>query len=229
MRRHAVIILLAGLALTAAAQPNLAITGGNSFDLGTVYRGAVAMHRVELRNTGNATLTLGRVEVSCGCTGSVVSNGSIAAGDTGSILITFNSKNFSGPVHKSVTIHSNAGTETTLLEFTAKVVDEILMTPPQFFFQDAEVRRKSVVTMSVTNNGSTPLSFKSFRTQLKGLALVFPSAPIAPGASGTIRAEFTPESAGGILTDGIIVATTNEHQPEVYIQVFGAVQESKFK
>jgi hypothetical protein len=229
VRIHTLIILLAVLAVTGAAQPKLTIAGGNSFNLGTVYRGAVAVHRVELRNTGNATLTLGRVEVSCGCTGSIVSNGSIAAGDTGSILITFNSKNFVGPVHKSVTIHSNAEPETSQLEFTATVVDEILMTPPQFFFQDAEVHRKSVVTMTVTNNGSAPLSFRSFRTQLKGLTLVFPSAPIAPGANGTITAEFTPESAGGVLTDGVMVTTTNEHQPEVYIQVFGAVQESKFK
>lgn len=229
MRIHALIIAIAGLAITAAAQPELTITGGNAFDLGTVYRGAVAVHRVEIRNTGNATLNVGRVDVSCGCTGSVVSNGSISAGDTGSILITFNSKNFSGPVHKSVTIHSNAGTESTLLEFTAKVVDEILMTPPQFFFQDAEVRRKSVITMTVTNNGSAPLSFKSFKSQLKGLALVFPPAPIAPGANGTIRAEFTPETAGGVLTDGVIVTTTNDHQPEIYIQVFGTVRESKFQ
>lgn len=229
MRLQSLIVLTAGLATLASAQPELNITGGNKFDLGTLFRGAVAEHRVEIRNTGTATLTLGRVDVSCGCTGTVVSKESIPAGGSGTILITFNSKNFSGPVHKSVTIHSNAETETTVLEFTARVVDEIALNPQQLFFQDAEVRRKSVVTLTVTNNGSAPLSLKGFRTPLKGLVLTLPTAPIAPGGNGTIHGEFTPETASGLITDGVFVTTSNERQPEIYIQVFGSVREFKFQ
>lgn len=229
VRLQALIVFTVGLATFAPAQPTLTITGGTKFDLGTLYRGAVAEHRVEIRNTGTGTLTLGRVDVSCGCTGTVVSKESIPAGSTGTILITFNSKNFSGPVHKTVTIHSNAAEEATMLEFTARVVDEIALEPQQFFFQDAEVRRKSVVALTVTNNGSAPLTLKGFRTQLKGLVLTLPSAPIAPGARGTIRGEFTPEAASGLITDGVFVTTSNERQPEIYIQIFGSVREFKFQ
>ena len=73
------------------------------FDLGKIDRGVVAKKELTIKNAGTEKLVLGNVEVSCGCTGTVVSNKELLPGDTTSLLITFNSKNFNGPVHKTVT------------------------------------------------------------------------------------------------------------------------------
>jgi hypothetical protein len=73
----------------------------------------------------------------------------------------------------------------------------------------------------------TPLSLTGYRTQLKGLVLKLPPDPIPPGGTGEIHAEFTPEAPSPMLTEGVFVTTNNMRQPEVYLQVYGGVRQSK--
>jgi hypothetical protein len=216
--------------ITASAQPKLEIGGGGSFDLGKIFRGAVVDHQLSIRNTGSDTLRLGSVDVSCGCTGTVVSSDRIPPGGSGSLRITFHSQNFSGPVHKSVTVHSNAeGAPETVIEFTAQVIDEIGLTPQSLLFKNADVKRLNVVTISVSNNGATPLTLTGYRTQMKGLVLKLPREPIPPGGTAEIRAEFTPEAAVSLISEGVFLTTSNERRPEIYIQIFGNAREFSFE
>jgi len=228
--RTACLAALLLLSQRSPAQPGLLVVGGTSFDLATVYRGSVVEHTLTLKNSGTDTLLIGRVDVSCGCTGSVVSNDRIPPGGTGTLLITFNSRNFTGPVHKTVTVHSNAhNAGETLIQFTATVVNEIALNPQHLLFQDAEVKQTRVVTITVTNNGASPLSLKGFKTQMKGLVLKLPADPIAPGATASITGEFTPDAPSPLINEGVFLMTDNPHQPEVYIQVFGSAREFKFE
>ena len=175
-------------------------------------------------------MVLSKVDVSCGCTGTIVSAHQIQRGDSGTLLITFNSKNFSGPVHKTVTINSNAkDSPQQTIEFTADVVDEVLLTPNQFWFKDAEVGKPSSVTLTVKNNSKQELVFKSFRTSLEGFVLQLPEQPLKPGAEGKITAEFTPRKAAAYIGDAVFVTTSNTRQPEIYIGIFGNAKEFKFE
>lgn len=216
--------------ITASAQPKLEVGGGGSFDLGKIYRGAVVDRQLSIRNPGSDTLRLGRVDVSCGCTGTVVSNDRIPPGGSGTLRITFHSQNFTGPVHKSVTVHSNAdGTPETVIQFTAQVIDEIGLNPQTLLFRNADVRRLNVVTISVSNNSAAPLSLTGYRTQMKGLVLKLPVEPIPPGGTVDIRAEFTPEAAVSLISEGVFLTTSNERRPEIYIQIFGNAREFSFE
>jgi len=215
---------------TASAQPKLQVVGGTKFDLGSIYRGAVVERKVSLKNIGSDTLIVSRVDPSCGCTGTVVSNDHISAGKTGTLLITFNSKNFSGPVHKSVTINSNAEDEPrTTIEFTATVIDEIVLAPPQLWFKNAEVGKATTITISIKNSGKDDLKLTGYRTQLQGLALKFPSEPIAPGKTVELVAEFTPERVIPVIGEAVFLGTNNPRQPEIYIPVYGNAKEFKFE
>ena len=75
-RRHfPFIIILTCAALTSGlAQPKIQVVGGTKIDLGSIYRGAVVERKVMLKNIGSDTLVVSRVDPSCGCTGTVVSN-----------------------------------------------------------------------------------------------------------------------------------------------------------
>ncbi len=220
------------LCLSAVAQvkhaAKLVVPGGTHFEFGKIYRGAVTERTVAIRNAGNDTLVMGSIGVSCGCTGALVTAERIPPGGSGSVKITFNSKNFSGPVHKTVTLNSNGDSlGYTIIEFTASVIDEIGLNPQSIIVPDAEVKKTSTVTLAVTNNGMTALALTGFRTQLKGLVLKLPPEAISPGATAEIRVEFTPEAASPMLTDGVFVTTNNMRQPEVYLQVYGGVRQSK--
>jgi hypothetical protein len=211
-------------ASAAAAQPALEVVGGNAFDLGDVYRGTVATKVLTLRNTGSDTLRIGRVDVSCGCTGTRTSREQIAPGDTASLFITFNSSNFAGPVHKTVTVHTNIpGTESVPITFSGKVVEEISLSVRYLMFQNAKLRETTTSTFRVTNGGTRPLTLLGFRSILKGLKLSLPARPIAPGESAEVTVEFTPEAPAPILTDGVFITTDNAHQGDVYLSIYGNV------
>lgn len=214
----------------AVGQPRLDIAGGSKFSLGKVFRGDVVERTLILKNTGTDTLLLQRVDASCGCTGTVVSSHSIPAGSSGTLRVTFNSKNFSGQVHKTVTINSNASNAHSLVvEFTADIIDEVLFTPQQFWIKDGEVGRTARLTVKVKNNGTAPLTFRSFRTTLEGFVLKLPDAALPPGGEREIVAEFTPKKAVPFLAEGVFLATSNPHQPEIYLPIYGNTKEFKFE
>jgi hypothetical protein len=223
------IAILALAAAAATAQPKITMLEGSTFDLGSLYRGSVAERTLTIKNVGSEELVLGRVEASCGCTGAVVSNDHIPPGKTGKLQITFNSKNFTGAVHKTVTVSSNdPETPRALVEFTAMIIDEIVVAPPQFWFKDAEVGRVSSVTITVRNGGNEPLRLTGFRTQLAGMTITLPTNPIEAGKTGQVTATFKPPAAVPIVSDGVFLTTTNPRQPEVFVPIYGNAKEFKF-
>ncbi len=216
------IALLLGSALSADAQPKLDFVGGAKFNLGTIYRGAVAERHITLKNAGSDTLLISRVDVSCGCTGTMVSRDHIAPGDTGSLLITFNSKNFRGPVHKTVTVSSNDPNQPqAVIQFDGTVMEDVVMTPEYLWFQDAEVGAKNTRTLTIKNAGSAALQLKTCSSDLKGLTLTLPAEPLQPGASVQLPVVFTPTAASPVLAERMIITTSDPHQPELVIAVYG--------
>jgi hypothetical protein len=227
-------VALACVSLAAScylhAQPKVDVVGGSKLDLGSIYRGAVVEKQVVLKNSGSAVLEVGQVEASCGCTGAIVSDSKVEPGNTAVLKITFNSKNFSGTVHKTVTINSNAANEPRqVVEFTAKIIDEIAMSAAQLWFKDAEVGKKATVTLIVTNNGTEALKLTGTRSALSGLTVKLPAGAIDPGKTATITAEYVAAKAVPILSDGVFLQTNNARQPEVYVPVYGNVKEFKFE
>lgn len=232
MNARRVLVLGAALVLAAiaTAQPKMEVVGGTTFDFGTIGRGVVVDRTLTLKNVGTDPLVLSGVDAACGCTGSILSDKTIPPGGTGTLKISFNSKNFSGPVQKTATIHSNAaGSPQTIVTFTATVTEEISIQPTHFWFRDAQVGSLTTATITVSNNGKSPLTLTGVKTQLQGLVLRLPKEPIAPGKSAQLTAEFKPEAARPVLSDGVFVTTSNTAQPQIYIQVFGNVKEFKFQ
>jgi hypothetical protein len=216
--------------VTLYAQPQLKVLEGVSFDLGKVGRGNVSTKRLTLKNMGTDTLKIGQVEVSCGCTGTVVSNKNLGRGDTTSLLITFNSKNFSGPVHKSLTINSNSiSAPKTVVEFTANVTEDMTFSSMQFYYKDAEVSRKAYTTVTVKNTSERDLMITGYKTKLEGFVLKYPKSKIAPGESADLIGEYTPAKTVPVLSDGVTISTSSAAQPEVFLYIFGTVKEFKFE
>jgi hypothetical protein len=210
------------------AQPAVTIAEGNSFDLGNIYRGVIATKDLTLQNTGNDTLRIGKVDVSCGCTGTRMSREVVAPGDTASLFISFNSSNFAGPIHKTVMIHTNVpGSESVVVSFSGKVVEEVTVSVQYLMFQNVKVRHQSSATFRISNSGSEPLALRGFRTQLKGFSLRLPKDPIPPGESAEVAVEFTPQDIIPVLTDGVFITTSNRHQPEIYLSVYGNIVDDK--
>jgi hypothetical protein len=209
-------------ALHLSAQPKLEVREGTSLDFGTIYRGAQIERPVTLRNTGTDTLILGNIEASCGCTAAVVSNKRVPPGKSVALLITFNSKNFSGAVHKTVTVNSNTPDSPRLaIEFTANIIDEIVLTPQNFWFRDAQVGKPNTFTIVLRNGGKDTLELSAFTTTFSDFSLNLPSGPINPGATYQLIATFTPKAAIPVIADHVFLVTTNPRQPTVAVPIYG--------
>ncbi len=225
----AVVVLVLG-SVVVFSQPRMEIVEGMKFDFGTISRGNKVERKLTLKNIGTATLEVSKVDVSCGCTGTIISERNIEPGKTGTVLITFDSKNFTGLVHKTVTIHSNAeDAKATVVEFSATVIEEISLTPAHIWFQDAQVGTTSTATLTVKNQGKAPVTLTGTKTQLEGFTLKLPEGPIQPGASAELVAEFKPKAKRPVLSDGVFLNTSSNSQPQIYIQIYGAVKEFKFE
>jgi hypothetical protein len=214
----------------AIAQPKLEAVQGLTFNLGTISRGMVMTHQVTLKNAGTEVLHLGPIEASCGCTGAVASEESLRPSTSTTLTITFNSKNFTGQVHKTVTVKTTPAIDPPMvIEFTATVIDEITVQPSQLWYKDAEVGRMSSRTVTVTNNGKEPLKLTAWHSGLAGLVLKLPAGAIEPGKSADIVAEFTPEKVNSILSEAAFVTTSNPNRPELFLPVYGNAKEFKFQ
>jgi hypothetical protein len=223
--------MLALLASTIGmAQPKLEIMEGRKFDLSTIPRGIVVTHQLTLKNSGSEALRLGPIEASCGCTGAIASDENLKPGATTSLTITFNSRNFTGQVHKTVSIRTTPAIDPPLLiEFTATIIDEITLQPQQLWFKDAQIGRTSRMTVTITNNGKEPLRLTSWHSALGGMVLTLPTSPVEPGKSAEIVAEFTPQKVNPILSDAVFVNTSNPNRAELYLPVYGNAKEFKFE
>lgn len=223
-----VVALEVAASCLVAAQPRLEIEGGTSFDFGNIFRGASVQRKIELKNTGDSTLILGRVEASCGCTGAIVTSDHIAPGATGTLEITFNSRNFSGLVSKTVTINSNAPeSPRAVVSFTATVLEEITLTPSQVFFRDVEKGKEATSTLIVKNVGKTSFTITGFETVLKGFTLTMPEGEIKPGESATLVAHLVTDAATPIISAHMMLKTSNPRQQEIYIPIIANLKGMK--
>jgi len=213
----------------ALSQPSLSVDGGTTFTLDTLMAGMVGEHKLILRNTGDVPLEIEKVEAACGCTGTMMSNQTIEPGGTGELMVTFNSKNFSGTVHKSVTITSNDPVkQSQRVDFSGYVIQEVQVSESRFVFKDAVVGERREVTVRLTNNSKSNLELKGFETTLNGLSLNYPST-VAPGETVDLVAEFTPQEAQRALSSNVALRTSSENKPEIVFYVFGSVKEWKFQ
>jgi hypothetical protein len=236
MNHTSLLCLLAAASLTttpfrnAQAQPALEVVGGTTLSLDTLYRGQVVERTLTLRNKGNATLLIGEVTSSCGCTGTVTSTDRLTPGAAGSLKITFNAKSFSGPVKKTVTVKSNdPARPVTVIELTAIIVQVLEVLPQSFWFKDAEVGRPATVTVKISNSGKSPVRLLKTRSTLEGLTVELPAEPVFPGRQVSVTATLKAAKDSPIISDAVFIETDSPVQPEVYIPVFGNAKQFKFE
>jgi len=77
-------------------------------DFGKIKQGDVVSYEFSFTNNGKTPLLISGAAGSCGCTVPAYPHDPIQPGSKGTLKVTFNSANKSGPQNKTVTINSNA-------------------------------------------------------------------------------------------------------------------------
>jgi hypothetical protein len=89
-------------------------------DYGTVPYGGDGVCTFKFTNTGKEPLILQQPQSSCGCTVPSWPKEPVLPGNSDEIKVTYNTKKV-GPINKTITVRSNAKTNTIVLRITGKV------------------------------------------------------------------------------------------------------------
>ena len=93
----------------------------STYNFGTVNDGEKVEYSYRFRNTGKKSLIVSSAVASCGCTVPEKPEEPIKPGETGFLKVVFNSKGRVGPVHKEITVTSNAYPKFPVLQLTGEV------------------------------------------------------------------------------------------------------------
>ena len=138
----------------APGRPHLVIEAP-IYDFGKVAPDAQVSHRFKLRNAGDASLTIGKLSPSCGCTSTMVGKETLAPGDDTELEVTFNTTGLKGMARKSVQVASDdPAAPLQTLSFQAEVLPDITTSTDQVWFGDLAPKdcRKASVKLESTNN-----------------------------------------------------------------------------
>lgn len=91
------------------------------YDFGKINEGDVVEHSFTFTNTGQAPLIISSAVGSCGCTVPEWPKEPVGIGETGEILVKFNSRKKPGLQNKTVTITANTYPKQTKLQIKANV------------------------------------------------------------------------------------------------------------
>jgi len=92
-----------------------------TLDYGTVVQNSDGLRTFNFINTGEAPLLITKLKTSCGCTVPSYSKAPILPGESGEILIKYNTKKL-GAFTKTVTVMSNAKGGNRVLKIKGEVV-----------------------------------------------------------------------------------------------------------
>ena len=208
---------------TATAAPQTAIDQP-IFDFGSISQGKKVNHVFTIRNKGNAPLTIKSVRPSCGCTAASTTTSVILPGKTGGIKASFNSTNFAGTIHKTVSVDTNdPKLPTSILTLKGTVVEDIQINPKQLNLGQLKVNETTRSTLVIINKGSKPLQLTSVKSSLAQIIAKADRSHLKPGESSKIIVTISPRSGDRLLSGFLSIMTDNPAKAAIQVPVYGSL------
>ena len=93
------------------------------YNFGSVKQGTVVKIEYDFQNTGKSPLVISNIEVTCGCTVAEFPHYPVKPGESGTILVTFNTKEKFDHQNRTVSVISNASNSPTKLRFKGDILE----------------------------------------------------------------------------------------------------------
>ena len=98
-----------------------AILVEEEYNFGTINQGEVVSHTFKFKNTGSEPLIITDAKATCGCTVPKKPNEPIAPGETGELVVEFNSAGKSGAQTKQVTVTANTNPPQSFIRIVSDI------------------------------------------------------------------------------------------------------------
>jgi hypothetical protein len=186
----------------------------DTWDFGSIPKGAIVLHNFKLKNVGTDTLIINDVKPTCGCTTAPLSDSNVAPGNEARITATFNTKNFNGRVTKQIFVDSSDPIKPYLkLIFSATINNPLLTivpSPTEADFGSIRIGAPSQLKITISNDDKNKAD----------LAIVEESAPsmvkpsltkssISPKGTTELVLDLLPQTKAGVITESITLEAGN--------------------
>lgn len=93
------------------------------YDFGKILQGEQVSHTFKFKNIGDAPLIISSIEKTCGCTTPEFSKQPIKPGESGKIVVTYDSKGHKGFQNKRLIVKANTNPSESIIRIKAQVED----------------------------------------------------------------------------------------------------------
>ncbi|MCU0782052.1 MAG: DUF1573 domain-containing protein, partial [Akkermansiaceae bacterium] len=193
-------------------------------DFGRIKSGEACDLEFDFTNPGSAPLKIREVRMSCGCTTLGAWTREVAPGQRGVIPVRFDSGQLSGPLHKTITVVSNASSRPiVVLNLMGTVWKDIDVLPNAACFtphvDSAQVETKVI---SITSNLPEPLELAA--PQCAHSSIKAELAALEPGRKFELRISVKPPFGSGTFQCPVTIKTSSSNQPELRVNTIVLVQ-----
>jgi hypothetical protein len=225
-----VLTVFAGVAVDAADGPKL-VVAEKIRDMGTVAQGEVLNVDFELVNEGDETLVIKAVRPTCGCTVADFDR-EIAPGKTGYVKAKLETRDFSGPISKSILIMTNDAQDPTLTVVIKTVVHPYVEILPRALVrfnavQHEPMNQKIIVVAGEEEKDFAVTGVKSSVPYLVATVSPLPKDQLLAGKSAqqyVISLSMKDDAPIGPVNAVLNVETNHPKAKTVPVKVFGVVR-----
>jgi len=222
--------LIASAAVAQGSGPKMVVPEKIK-DMGTVAQGAVVDITFAISNEGTEPLQIKAVRPTCGCTVADYDK-EIAAGGTGAVKAKLDTKDFSGPISKSILIMTNDPTEPTLSVVIKANVQPIVEVLPRPLIRFNAVQREQMTEKVVVVASDATRPFKVTKVEsdvpflttavrkLAGTELVADK----PGDQYEVAVSLASDAPVGPVSGAVTVTTDSPKAEKVTVKVYGVVR-----
>lgn len=212
--------------VSAHAQGKVEIVGGDTFDWGKVAPGELTTV-IELRNAGDSTLKIDRIQPGCGCTAAPIDKNVLGPGETGKISVKLDAKNRSGALHKIITVYSDDPiAPAKVINLKAEIKPVLEFRPTEWFLvNDAKVGAETASSIRLVNTGDAAFTVYPPELTSGNFSVRFnmkEKQELQPGQEIEITAFVTPQAAGA-MNGQIRLKTSTKEYPTKELTVYGTV------
>jgi hypothetical protein len=203
-------------------QPKTTIVGGSRIDFGTLHSSMKVKRLVTVRNDGTDTLRVSEVSTSCGCTAALLSRPLIAPGDSGTLSVSFDPRNFTGRVEKAVSMMTNDPADPKPHIIINALVSKLLDVTPEYLVLRSSPGTPATEYLSIANLSAEPIAITSISSPSPMVAFGEIPKSVKAGETVKVAVTVTPQRSGSEKGD-IVVTTGHPDVPVIPLRFFTLV------
>ncbi|GAB4129719.1 MAG: DUF1573 domain-containing protein [Ignavibacteriales bacterium] len=206
------------------------------YDFGEITEGQRVSHEFVVKNEGDETLEIRKINASCGCTAAQPDKDRLAPGESTKIKVFFDSSNRQGKQVKYVYVMTNDQANPQIrLEFTCDIQPRLvsdtkevngarlIITPNKFDFGDVKEGKIVSTNIFLKNIGNSQLVISSINSSSDNIKTSINTTKLNQNENAVMKVELDTSKRAGKFTRTITISANDSVEPNQTIVIFANI------